>query len=223
MRLLPSRLVCVCVLLGTLSSADENTTPAVPEINADSVAAFFDSAFSVQRQDHEIAGAVVSVVYEGEVLFKRGYGFADLEGRVPADPDRSLFRIASISKTFVWTALMQLYEQGILDLENDVDRYLDFDIPDTYEEPIRLWHLMTHTPGFEEKGRQHLVAQQRAENVARSDAEGAPVSADLVAHDDAGHHAEAEGDSKDFGPELIKAPVTGFGRGQPQGLQHCQP
>jgi len=142
-------LSAISVLLATVCAADDVTAP---EINADNLAVFFDSAFSVQRQDHEIVGAVVSVVYQGEVLFKSGYGFADLEARVPADPDRSLFRIASISKTFVWTAIMQLYEQGILDLDNDVDRYLDFDIPQTFEEPIRIRHLMTHTPGFEDKG-----------------------------------------------------------------------
>ena len=123
-----------------------------PPLTAENVAAFFDTAFDVQRQDHKLAGAVVSVVYRGEVLFKRGYGWADLEKRVPADPDRSLFRIASISKTFVWTAIMQLVEQGRLDLEDDVNTYIDFQIPATFEEPIRIKHLLTHTPGFEEKG-----------------------------------------------------------------------
>ena len=142
-------LTTIFALIATVCAADEATAP---EINAENVAAFFDTAFSVQQQDHEIVGAVVSVVYQGEVLLKSGYGFADLEARVPADPDRSLFRIASISKTFVWTSIMQLYEQGILDIDNDVDRYLDFEIPQTFEEPIRIRHLMTHTPGFEEKG-----------------------------------------------------------------------
>lgn len=122
-----------------------------PPLTAENVAAFFDTAFKVQQQDHELVGAVVSVVYRNEVLFKRGYGWADLEKRIPADPDRSLFRIASISKTFVWTAIMQLVEQGRLDLEDDVNTYIDFQIPATFEEPIRIRHLMTHTPGFEDK------------------------------------------------------------------------
>lgn len=126
--------------------------PAAPQITAENVAAFFDTAFDVQRQDHELTGAVVSVVYRGEVLFKGGYGWADLEKRVPSDPDRSLFRIASISKTFVWTAIMQLVEQGKLDLEDDVNSYIDFQIPATFEAPIRIKHLLAHTPGFEEKG-----------------------------------------------------------------------
>jgi CubicO group peptidase (beta-lactamase class C family) len=123
---------------------------ARPEIDAESVAAFFDAAFELQRLEHRMVGAVVSVVYDGEVLFKRGYGWADLEARLPADPDESLFRIASITKTFVWTALMQLVEQGSVALDADVNRYLDFEIPATYDEPVRVWHLMSHTAGFEE-------------------------------------------------------------------------
>ena len=126
--------------------------PAAPQITVENVAAFFDTAFDVQRQDHEVTGAVVSVVYRGEVLFKGGYGWADLEKRVPADPDRSLFRLASISKPFVWTAIMQLVEQGRLDLEDNVNSYIDFQIPATFEAPIRIRHLLDHTPGFEENG-----------------------------------------------------------------------
>ena len=93
---------------------------------------------------------VVSVVYKGEVIFKKRYGFSDLENRIPADPDKHLFRIASISKTFPWTAVMQLVEQGKLDLNEDIQTYLDFVIPKTYDEPILLKHLLTHTPGFED-------------------------------------------------------------------------
>ncbi|MEM7097722.1 MAG: serine hydrolase domain-containing protein [Pseudomonadota bacterium] len=133
------------------------TTPAEvvvdrPTLDAVHVQQFFDAAFSLQQQEHKIVGAVISVVYQGEVLFKGGYGFADLEARKHADPDDSLFRIASISKPFVWTAIMQLAEQGRLSLDDPVDQYLDFELPATYEEPIRIWHLLTHTPGFEEMG-----------------------------------------------------------------------
>ncbi len=155
------KLICVACLsavltlgMSVVAAIEGESVPDLigPPLTAENVAVFFDTAFDVQRQDHKLAGAVVSVVYGGEVLFKRGYGWADLEKRVPADPDRSLFRIASISKTFVWTAIMQLVEQGRLDLEGDVNTYIDFQIPATFEEPIRIKHLLTHTPGFEEKG-----------------------------------------------------------------------
>lgn len=106
---------------GAAPSASEQsrTTPALTREN---VAAFFDAAFDVQRRDHQMVGAVVSVVRDGGLLFERGYGWADLEARVPADPTRSLFRIASITKTFVWTALMQLVEEGRVELDADVNR-----------------------------------------------------------------------------------------------------
>ncbi|MEM7220107.1 MAG: serine hydrolase [Pseudomonadota bacterium] len=139
------------VLMTALAHSFASTASAAErELTAASIQQFFDTAFSVQRQEHEIVGAVVSVVHDGKVLFKAGYGFADLEARVPADPDRSLFRIASITKTFVWTATMQLVEQGRLDLDDPVQQHIDFPIPDTFDEPIRVWHLLTHTPGFED-------------------------------------------------------------------------
>ena len=126
--------------------------PALAALDASEVEQFFDAAFEVQRQQHQLAGAIVAVVQDGEVLFKQGYGYADIASRDPANADQSLFRIASITKTFVWTAVMQLVERGQLDLDADVNAYLDFAIPDTYEVPITLKHLMTHTPGFEESG-----------------------------------------------------------------------
>jgi len=125
---------------------------SAPALTAENIQRFFDTAFATQTQEHRIVGAVVSVVHAGEVVHLGGYGWADLEARTPADPVDSLFRIASISKPFVWTAIMQLVENGRLDLEDDVNDHLTaFKIPDTFEEPVRIRHLLTHTPGFEDQ------------------------------------------------------------------------
>jgi CubicO group peptidase (beta-lactamase class C family) len=113
--------------------------------------AFLDELFAKQMEEYHIAGAAVSVVKDGELFFAKGYGYADLENGVPVDPEQTIFRIGSIGKTFTWTAVMQLVEQGKLDLEADVNTYLDFRIPDTYPQPITLKHLMTHTSGFEDR------------------------------------------------------------------------
>ena len=86
------------------------------EISTQSVAEFFDAAYITQKHAYSLVGLTVSVVHGGEVIFKKGYGFADLGERVAVDPDRHLFRIASITKTFTATAVMQLVEQGQLDL-----------------------------------------------------------------------------------------------------------
>jgi len=93
----------------------------------------------------------VLVVKDGKVLFAKGYGYSDVEKKTPVSVDSTLFRPGSISKLFTWTAVMQLVEQGKIDLDKDVNTYLDFKIPATFPKPITMRNLMTHTPGFEEQ------------------------------------------------------------------------
>ena len=111
--------------------------------------AFLDEELGKEMKKHHIAGAAVSVVKDGELFLAKGYGSADLEKSIPVDPEQTNFRTGSIAKLFTWTAVMQLAEQGKLDLNADVNDYLDFRIPDTYPQPITLKDLMTHTSGFE--------------------------------------------------------------------------
>src|SRR5215218_1272794 len=111
--------------------------------------AFMDKELGKEMEKRHIAGAAVSVVKDGKLFFAKGYGYADLKNDIPVDPERTNFRTGSIAKPFTWTAVMQLAEQGKLDLEEDVNTYLDFRIPDTYPQPITLKNLMTHTSGFE--------------------------------------------------------------------------
>ena len=100
----------------------------------------------------EIPGAVVLVIRNGEVSFKAGFGFADLDARKPVDPAKTRFRVGSISKLFTATAVMQLVEAGKLDLNSDVNTYLtSFKIPATYPEPVTLSHVLTHTAGFDDE------------------------------------------------------------------------
>jgi CubicO group peptidase (beta-lactamase class C family) len=111
--------------------------------------AFLDELMVEQMEEYHIAGAAVSVVKDGELFFAKGYGYSDLENGIPVDPYQTAFKFGSSTKPLTWTAVMQLVEQGKLDLEADVNTYLDFRIPDTYPEPITLGDLMAHTSGFE--------------------------------------------------------------------------
>jgi len=122
--------------------------------------AFLDALIPSQLQTRNIAGAVVSVVKDGQVLFQKGYGYSDFESKKPVLPDQTLFRPGSISKLFTATAVMQLIEQGKLDLDRDVNDYLDFAIPKTYPEPVTLRRLLTHTAGFEETLKNLFVAHE---------------------------------------------------------------
>ena len=101
----------------------------------------------------DIAGAEVAVVKDGHILTERGYGYADIAKRIPVDPDRTLFRPGSVSKLVTWTAVMQLVGQHKLDLDTDVNTYLDFRIPSFNGQPITLREIMTHTAGFAERAR----------------------------------------------------------------------
>jgi CubicO group peptidase (beta-lactamase class C family) len=121
------------------------------ELTADDVAAFLDGLLPLQLKRDDIAGATVAIVKDGQLLFAKGYGLADVEKNKPVSPQETLFRPGSVSKLFTWTAIMQLFEQGKLDLDRDINEYLDFRIPDAFGKPITLKNILSHTPGFEEQ------------------------------------------------------------------------
>jgi len=107
----------------------------------------------------DVAGAVVVVVKDGSTLVEKGYGYADVAARKPVDPATTLFRPGSVSKLTTWTAVMQLVEQGKLDLDADVNGYLDFKIPPRDGQPVTLRNILTHTPGFEERIKDLIVPE----------------------------------------------------------------
>ncbi|UUX91172.1 serine hydrolase domain-containing protein [Methanoplanus endosymbiosus] len=131
---------------------------AVPSVNDSSgfgltdIEKFFDEAVPVGLAKYNIPGATVSAVQDGELVFTKGYGYSDIAGKSPVISDETLFHIGSITKLFTWTSIMQLVEDGVIDLDADVNIYLrDFSIPDTYPgEPITMRDLMTHSAGFED-------------------------------------------------------------------------
>lgn len=122
-----------------------------PRLTREDLESWLDGFMTYGLPRNAIAGAVVAVVRDGEPLLVKGYGYADVEAGMPVDPDLTLFRPGSVSKLFTWTAVMQLVEQGKLDLDADVSSYLDFDIAERDDGPITMRHVMTHTPGFEEQ------------------------------------------------------------------------
>ena len=144
-----------------LPTAAPGATPVSPptgghELIKTDVDAWLDGYMPYAIARGDIAGAVVVVVKDGQVLTERGYGFSDVEKRTPVSPETTLFRPGSISKLFTWTAVMQLVEQGKIDLDADINTYLDFKIPPRNGKPITMRNIMTHTSGFEETVR-HLI------------------------------------------------------------------
>jgi CubicO group peptidase (beta-lactamase class C family) len=129
--------------------------------NAQDVEEYFDTLIAKQLREEHVAGATVAVVKDGHLVFAEGYGYADREQREPVVADETLFYPGSAGKLFTWTAVMQLVEEGKLDLETDINTYLDFEFPDTYPEPITMADLMTHTAGFEEQFAAQLIEKER--------------------------------------------------------------
>ncbi len=143
-------LVLVFALLPLSSLAREKADSQGPT-NPAELEAFIDGIMAVHLETDHVAGATIAVVKDGKLFFAKGYGWADLENKKPVLADRTMFRPGSVSKLFTWTAVMQLYEQGKIDLDADVNTYLkDFKIPATYPQPITMKHLLSHTPGFED-------------------------------------------------------------------------
>jgi len=144
------------------TAAAPSATPVAPavggphELSKTDVDAWLDGYMPYAIARGDIAGAVVVVVKDGQVLTERGYGFSDIEKRKPVSPETTLFRPGSVSKLFTWTAVMQLVEQGKINLDADVNTYLDFKIPERNGKPVTMRNIMTHTAGFEETVR-HLI------------------------------------------------------------------
>jgi len=130
--------------------------PADPAL----VEAYVDGIVKALMKDHSSPSGTVAIVQDAELILAKGYGHQDIGQQVPVDPYQTLFRPGSTSKLFTWVAVMQQVEQGKLDLDTDVNEYLEtFQIEQTFEEPITLWHILTHTPGFEDGGLGYLIIE----------------------------------------------------------------
>lgn len=133
-----------------------------PTLDAADVEAWLDGFMPYALERGQIAGAAVVVVYNGQPIVEKGYGYADVATKKPVDGRTTMFRPGSISKLFTWTAIMQQVEAGKLDLDADVNRYLDFKIPPYRNKPITLRDIMTHTAGFEESIRYLISSDPKA-------------------------------------------------------------
>src|SRR3954453_15188903 len=128
----------------------ENPPEGAPTLTADNVNAWLDGYVPYAIGKGDIPGAVVVVVKDGQILTERGYGYANLEKKTKVDPKSTLFRPGSVSKLFTWTALMQQVDQGKVDRNADVNKYIDLKSRPVAGKPITPLNLMTHPPGREE-------------------------------------------------------------------------
>lgn len=159
----PSQLQPVTKQKAVLAS----NVPATPapaathDLTKADVDAWLDGFMPYGMKAGGIPGAVVVVVKDGQVLTERGFGYSDVKAAKPVDPETTMFRPGSVSKLLTWTAVMQQVQAGKLDLDKDINTYLDFKIPPRDGKPITLRNLMTHTPGFAETAK-YLIDYDKA-------------------------------------------------------------
>lgn len=190
MKVMKRAAALLVVLVIGLLSACSSTPPQRPgprvaapqeahELTKQDVDAWLDGQLPDALQHGEIPGAVVTVVHNGQVLTNRGYGYAatgaDGEEPQPVDPERTLFRIGSTSKLATGIAVMQLVEQGKIDLDADISTYVDVKIDRRFPGDITMRNLLTHTAGFEERGRGTLSYEQREFNLDEHILQDPPV------------------------------------------------
>jgi CubicO group peptidase (beta-lactamase class C family) len=133
--------------------------PAHATIDAARLQNFVDGAVADAMQRDRLAGVSVAIVGRDAILLTKGYGISALSPRTAMTAD-TLCRVGSISKTIVWIALMQLVEEGKIQLSDPINRYLpkSLQVPDEgFAEPIEIRHLMSHTAGFEQSVLGHMV------------------------------------------------------------------
>jgi CubicO group peptidase (beta-lactamase class C family) len=148
-------LTCAIVLAILLVpiAASAQQTAAVTPLTAFDLEPWLDGFMGNAMRVNEVQGAVVVVIKDSKIISQKGYGYSDAAKRIPVDPENTMFRLASISKLFVWTSIMQLVEQGKIDLDADINTYLDFKIIGMGGKKITVRHLMTHRAGFEDIGK----------------------------------------------------------------------
>ena len=143
-------------------------TETAHALDAADLNSWLDGFMPLALTEADIAGAVVVVVKDGQILTARGFGVSDVATQAPVVPEKTLFRAGSVSKLFTWTAVMQQVEAGKIDLDTDINRYLDFTIPARDGKPITMRNLMTHAGGFEEHAK-HLLVPNASDMISLRD------------------------------------------------------
>ncbi|MEM1117499.1 MAG: serine hydrolase [Bacteroidota bacterium] len=144
----------VLPLLVLLATSCSSAQPAAsPPTLPDGLAATLDRIVEEELEASHQPGVAVVIVQNGRTVFKRGYGVANVEAGTPVDPDRTLFRIGSVSKALTALALTRLVDQGRIAMDADVSAYVEGTRNvGGFEAPVTVWNLLTHTSGYDQIG-----------------------------------------------------------------------
>jgi len=134
-------------------------------LDSETVSEFSDEFFKKNMEKYDVPGAVITIVKGNKVLFSKGYGYSDVDNSIPVTTDGTLFRIGSVSKLFTAMAIIQLANEGKIDLEEDVEEYLPkLNINNPYDTKITMSMILTHIAGIDSEMIGELSMEDPGEN-----------------------------------------------------------
>ena len=151
--------IIALILAASLSACDQSAqqattqTAALPSeqsLDPTAVENWADDFFDSMLDEHRISAGAIAVTQGDRVLLSKGYGYSDAAETIPVDAETSQFRIGSLSKTFLATAIAQLVENGDIESLNDnVNKYLTrIQAPTFAGQEITIWDMLTHQGGL---------------------------------------------------------------------------
>lgn len=143
-------IIVIFIFLAWVPTEPGSTESPVDNPEVKAAIEVFDAWCQHTVYNREQPGVSIGIVYDQDLIWAKGYGYADLENEIPATPSTA-YRIASITKLFTATAILQLRDAGKLQLDDPVTKHLDwFHLDDTFDDSpvITIRHLLTHTSGL---------------------------------------------------------------------------
>lgn len=126
-----------------------------------------ESAVAQCMVDNDLPGAAVVIVRAGKTIYKKGFGRANVELGTDVDPDKTIFRIGSISKALTLLTLTRQIDQGRIKMDDDVEKYFQgLKNPHEFKKPVTIENLLTHTSGFDQIGGRDRQVREFAKTLA---------------------------------------------------------
>ncbi len=141
----------VLVVLICISSSGVAYLQANDGLTADNMSEFAKDFFPAAMEEKGIPGAAFVVVKDGKIIHQSSYGVADIASKNPIIPDKTLFRLASMSKLVTATAIMQLVEHGKMGLDDEIEKHIGFRLQNSFDTKVTVRHLLTHTSGLDNR------------------------------------------------------------------------
>ncbi|MTI68113.1 MAG: penicillin-binding protein [Firmicutes bacterium] len=134
------------IILSSVSPAFANR-----DMTEDNIEKLVDKVIKNDMENLHIPGAAIVMTKDDQIIFSKGYGYADLENKIPVNPEKTIIRVGSLTKSLTATAAMQLVEEEKFNLDKDINQYLkSYKVSNFNNKPITLHHLLTHTAGLDE-------------------------------------------------------------------------